>query len=131
MQIIKVCFLFIIFLKSVFLKDSGVNVIRERGIQTTVPSNILTQDALPNTTVNQITKQTKRDGANHSLHLEHNLSDKSEQQNSVAIFVLFAVFTVLALFFALVFYLRVKKGFCKRILNQEFQIHEIVEPLNS
>lgn len=76
-----------------------MNVIRERGIQTTVPSNILTQDALPNTTVNQITKQTKRDGANHSLHLEHNLSDKSEQQNSVAIFVLFAVFTVLAFFF--------------------------------
>lgn len=108
-----------------------MNVIRERGIQTTVPSNILTQDALPNTTVNQITKQTKRDGANNSLHLEHNLSDKSEQQNSVAIFVLFAVFTVLALFFALVFYLRVKKGFCKRMQNQEIQMHEIVEPLNS
>lgn len=71
---------------------------------------------------------SKRDGPNHLLHSEHNLSDKREQQNIVAIFVSFAVFTVLAL---IIFYLIEKKGFCKRIQNQEIQMHEIVEPLNS
>lgn len=109
-----------------------MKVLRRSGIKTTTPTNNIIWNTLPYTTVTQHTIQTKRDGINHSLHSEHNLLDKSEQQNSVAIFVSFAAFTVLALIiFALVFYLRVKKGFCKRMQNQEIQMHEIVEPLNS
>lgn len=96
-----------------------MKVLRRIGIQTTTPTNNITRNTLPNTTVTQHTIQTKRDGINHSLHAEHNLLDKREQQNSVAIFLPWF------------FYLRVKKGFCKRMQNQEIQMHEIVESLNS
>lgn len=120
------CFLFMEFLKSVVLKDGGVNVIPGNNIKTTThsPSNIQAGDFTANKTGNQFKNLTDKDRQENSAHSGNNLSEG----NIVALSVSLTIISALSI--SLVVFLK-KRGFCKRTQMQETESYEMTERLNN
>lgn len=117
------CFLFMEFLKSVVLKDGGVNVIPGNNIKTTThsPSNIPAGDFTANKTGNQFKNQDRQE---NSAHSGNNLSEG----NIVALSVSLTIISALSI--SLVVFLK-KRGFCERTQMQETESYEMTERLNN
>lgn len=123
------CFLFMEFLKSVVLKDGGVNVIPGNNIKTTThsPSNIPAGDFTANKTGNHFKNLTEKDREENSAHSGNNLSEGTTT-NIVALSVSLTIISALSI--SLVVFLK-KRGFCKRTQMQETESYEMNEPLNN
>lgn len=115
------------FLKSVVLKDGGVNVIPGYDIQTTTPSNIPAGYFTANKTGNQLKNLTDNDRRENSAHSENNLSEET-RTIIVAISVSLSIISALSIY--LVVFLK-KRGFCKGTQMQETESYEMTEPLNN